>query len=135
MSHRSIEAAKIIWENMISAMGAREILKLNQGIARVEILTPTRGNEVWANASLVVHLHDGSRYGLEVKPIPDPPAAMLRAMDDTTSDPHAPYDTPEPEPTEEPEETTPPEPDPADDPSEVEVPADPPVPGQTPYTP
>lgn len=70
MSRDSIEAARMIWEHLNSAVGARELLQLPQDIARVEILEPKRENVDWGNAALVVHMADGSRYGMEVCPFP-----------------------------------------------------------------
>lgn len=112
----SIDAAKTIWEHLNSTVGAREILKINQTIQRVEVLEPHRENADWANAAIVVHMADGSRYGMEVCPFPVIPSSTLRSM---TTEP----------------ETTPPEPDPADDPSTVQLPEEPPIPDQPPYTP
>lgn len=70
MSRQSIEAARIIWEHLNSAVGARDIMKMNQTIKRVEILEPARENVDWGNAAIVVHLADGTRYGMEVCPFP-----------------------------------------------------------------
>ena len=70
MSRESIEAARMIWEHLNSAVASRELLKLPQDIARVEILEPARQNVGWGNAAIVVHMADGSRYGMEVCPFP-----------------------------------------------------------------
>lgn len=70
MSRESVEAARMIWEHLNSATGARELVNLPRDIERVEILEPKRENVEWGNAVIVVHMTDGSRYGMEVCPFP-----------------------------------------------------------------
>lgn len=80
MSRASIEAARTIWEHLNSAVATRETLTLPRDIERVEILTPPRTLEDTGNAALVIHLTDGSRWGMEVCPVPQLPR-QLGAVD------------------------------------------------------
>lgn len=72
----SVEAARDIWEHLNGSVATRETLGLPATIARVEILEPHRENHDWANAALVIHMVNGDRWGLEVCPFPDIPAAL-----------------------------------------------------------
>jgi hypothetical protein len=102
VSHQSIEAARMIRDHLTSFS--------HPSIKKVELLEPHHENHDWANAALVVHLEDGTRYGMEVCPFPTIPAMptdRLRTM------------STEPEPQ---------------DPSTVQAPDDePPVPTEPPY--